>query len=76
MVVARERLAVYADLPAVQSLETKDRAQQCGLSRPVGANQAGELTPMNSEAHVVENCAPAKGDADVINIEDRKARRS
>ena len=71
-------LAQYADLAAVQSLETKDRAQQRGLAHAVGADQSGELATVNLETHVVEDRASAKGDTDVLDVKNwsEAARRS
>jgi hypothetical protein len=69
VMVVRERVALDTNRPAVNSLKSKDRAEQRRLSGPVGSDQPRKLSATNLEAHIIEDCSTREADGDLIDLE-------
>ncbi len=63
------RPAVDPHLAGVGRQQAEYHPQQGGLARPVGADQADELTGLDPQSHVLEHLAAAESHADVVDGE-------
>src|SRR5439155_20492831 len=70
-----DRLALEADLAAVAPQRARDQVQGGRLARSVGPDKAEDFAGGDGEADIVDRHQPAERLADIVELEERAARK-